>query len=290
MKAKEEALAGGLTEKSYWGGVHGRPPGGSPAGRLKEHLRGLLSRRRLSWLGSYADHLLWDVLYPTFLPKGKGLRALEVGCAPGRYLVRLRRVFGFEPFGVEYTAEGAEAARRLFVAEGLPPENILQEDFFSEDFARRHRSAFDVVISRGFIEHFADPADAVRRHADLLKEGGCLVVSIPCLRGMNYGLSRLFHKETLDMHNLDIMRKEPFAALFGGMGLAPLFCGYYGTFDFSLFNTKPGSPLGGLLAFCKGIQLLLNPAFRLLFGDRGRETPFFSPYLLFIGTKRGPAS
>ena len=52
---------------------------------------------------------------------------------------------------------------------------------------------FDVVMSRGFIEHFDEPSSVVDRHLDLLKPGGLLVVSIPNLRGVNGLLTRFFH-------------------------------------------------------------------------------------------------
>jgi hypothetical protein len=43
------------------------------------------------------------------------------------------------------------------------------------------------------------------------------------------------------MHNLDIMKRENFAAVFDAQGLEPLFCGYSGTFNFDMFDTPSGS-------------------------------------------------
>jgi len=62
--------------------------------------------------------------------------------------------------------------------------------------------------------------------------------------------------------------------------------GYYGAFEFGLFNAKPGSRLQLLLRYCDKLQQMLNIVFRLVFRDRGLQSRFFSPYLLFIGRKK----
>jgi SAM-dependent methyltransferase len=158
-------------------------------------------------------------------------------------------------------------------------------DFFSDECLRLYRESFDVVVSRGFIEHFEDPARVVDRHLELLKPGGLLIITIPNLRGVNHALTHLFHRELLPMHNLKIMSKVAFLELFDTTRVRPLICAHVGTFSFYLFNVKPGSPLAPLLRACLKLQPMLNVLFRLCLGDRGAENRFTSPQLIFIGTK-----
>src|SRR5439155_25468459 len=103
--------------------------------------------------------------------------------------------------------------------------------------------------------------------------------------GLNYALAWFFNRPVLAMHNIGIMSREAFATLFDSERLSPLFCDYYGTFDFGLFNTQPDAPQRHVLAVCRQLQLVLTVALRAL-GDKGIETRFSSPYLIYIGVKR----
>jgi SAM-dependent methyltransferase len=143
-------------------------------------------------------------------------------------------------------------------------------------------------MSRGFIEHFDDPHEVVKRHVDLLKPGGYLIVSIPNKRGVNRLLAQLFNRRGLAMHNLDIMRLDTFRHLFDIPSLHTLHCGYLGVFSFRQFNTPKRSPLRFLLSFCQFIQYGLNGLYRLLFPRLGPESAWFSPYLLYIGRLQSP--
>lgn len=271
-----------LTEQSYWESVfQSRKEAGTPG--LRAFVKRLLGPRWIEALRGYSEYLLWQVIYPQHLPPQPGLKVIEIGSAPGYHLLQLHQRFGYDPYGVEYAESGVARNRELFAANGLDPAQVIHADFFASDFHQRYRGFFDLVMSRGFIEHFDHPQDVVKRHADLLKAGGYLVVSIPNKRGVNRPLAAFFNRRSLAMHNLDIMRLAAFRQLFDLASLRTLYCGYYGVFSFSQFNTPAGSPLRYLLAACRFIQFGLNILFRLLFPRGGPESAWFSPYLLYIG-------
>lgn len=285
-----------LTEVGYWDGVHAAEdrawagpavpaPEVGPAG-WKARVRRWLGPRLLEAMGGYDDHLLWDVILPPHLAGRAGARAVEVGSAPGEFVTRLKDRFGLDPYGIEYSPRGAELNRRVFAAHGVDPGHVIEVDFFDPELQARHGESFDVVLSRGFIEHFTDVAGVVQRHLDLLRPGGLLVVVIPNLRGLNLALSWLFHREVVAMHNLEIMDRASFLALFDRRQVTPLFCDYFGTFSFYLFNAREGSPLRFLLALCMKVQPLLNAAFRMGLRGRRAESAWLSPSLVFVGVKR----
>jgi len=279
---------GKLTTRDYWDSIYvSKREGASPpaAGKFKAAARKLIGVRR-DLLRPYDDFLLWEVILKKHLPAAPGARALEVGSAPGNFLVKMSQAFGCIPFGVEYSESGAALNRQTFADNDIDPSNVIHADFLADDFQKRFANHFDVVVSRGFIEHFTDVRQVVAGHVNVLAPGGCLIISIPNLRGANRLLVWLFHRETLPMHNLGIMRMKGFRALFDNQGMSPSFCGRYGTFSFNLFNTDPRSPKRFLLALCQREQLVLNAAFRLLLGRRGAESGLFSPNLIFIGVKR----
>ncbi|MEP7198296.1 MAG: class I SAM-dependent methyltransferase [Chloroflexota bacterium] len=291
-----------LSEREYWDTVHAaeredlaatiQPAAATTAATpstLKKRLRAcaekLLGADFLAYVFNYEEQLLWHTIYRRYMPARRGAKVLEIGSAPGQHLINLSSTFGLDPYGVEYSSGGAQLNREVFAAAGIDPAQVFETDFFAAEFQTQYRDAFDVVVSRGFIEHFDDVEDVIRKHLNLLKPGGRLFVMIPNLRGLNYFLSWLFHKEVLAIHNLKIMDKSAFTQLFADKNLTPRFCDYYGVFSFYLFNTKPGAWQRTALRLCFYLQLPLNVAFRLLFGATGARSPLFSPALMFVGEK-----
>jgi SAM-dependent methyltransferase len=229
--------------------------------------------------------MLWDVLYERYLPREPGLKALEIGSAPGDYLIRLSRRFGYEPFGVEYSEAGAELNQKVFADNGFPAENVILNDFFDEGFLDKHAEAYDLVISRGFIEHFDDPKSVVEKHLRLLRQGGTLVVSIPNLLGYNMFSTKFFDPQVIPKHNLKIMQLMNFKAAFDFPGLTPQFCDYFGRFQFAVVGSARNSIVFQLHRVCSKLQMPLNALQRLVWRDRGIGNGTFGARLMFIGKK-----
>ena len=297
MLQRKALSANQLTERTYWDSVHRDSDNHSAevgaahlnaqaGGRLKSRLKRVLGPAFMKAIGNYDDHLLWNVILPQFLRNRAGQSVVEIGSAPGEFLVALHRRFGLVPYGIEYSPAGADLNRRAFATSGLDPGHIIEADFLAPETHMAYREFFDIVVSRGFIEHFTDPTDVIVKHLNMLKPGGLLIVGIPNLHGLNYLLSWIFDRQVVAMHNLSIMTREHFTALFPGDLVTLLFCNYYGTFNFRLINAKPTSSLRSVLALCWKVQPALNLTFHGLFGRRGAESRWSSPNLLFVGVKR----
>ena len=281
-----------LSKKEYWdsqyaakaSGDNGRPG----TGGLPSLIRRLVASGPLRCLQPYRTYRLWEAIYETHLPKAPGAKVVEIGSAPGHHLVRLNRRYGYDPYGIEYADAGVRLNRRVFADSGLDPDHVIHSDFFAGDVLERYRGFFDVVVSRGFIEHFSEPVDVIDRHLALLKPGGTLVVSVPNLRGFNWLCTRFSDPRALAMHNLRIMDRRVFLSLFSRPGLQRIFCGYYGTFDLVYAGASRRGLRKLLAIWAYGTQLLINAMLRLLFGARGAEGATFSPLLMYIGRKRDP--
>ncbi len=275
---------GALSDKEYWDSVHaGRKGTGAPV--YVRAAKKILGPSTIEMMRSYEDYLLWKVIYPTFLPSGEGIRAIEIGSAPGRHLVRMHGELCCEVWGLEYSPEGAAANRELFARSGIDPGHVIEANLFDDGLSSRFGDRFDIVLSRGFIEHFSDPGKAIERHLQLLRPGGTLVVSIPNMRAANYLQALLFNRRLIPLHNREIMRMKNFESLFDHGRLETVFCSYYGTYKADLFIHRRGplTKLAGRAA--EAAQAGLNLFFRLVLRDRGLETSAFSPNLLFIGKK-----
>lgn len=109
-----------------------------------------------------------------------GARMLELGCAPGRWMVFYAERFGARVEGLEYTEFGARQTERNLHACGV--EGVVHEADF---WAFEPEGRYDLVLSQGFIEHFTDVEAAFARHLGLLRPGGLLALEIPNYQGVN---------------------------------------------------------------------------------------------------------
>lgn len=269
-----------LTDPSHWNSKYGEsvPVVAQPASTP--------FRRWLHHIGrSYAAEHLFNFHLGRSVKPGP-LKIIEIGSAPGGFLKECHTRFGFEPYGVEYSPLGASVNRENFNSWGLDPNNVFESDFFANDFQSAHRAEFDVVVSRGFIEHFTDLPPVIDAHVNLLKPGGTLVITIPNYSGLNYMLGLLTVRMWYPLHNIDLMRKKAFGKLFVRPDLDTLFCGYGGGVDFGILEGGPKAPNGWLLKVTRPVQWGLNVVFNSLFFDHVPETRYTSPYLLYMGRKK----
>jgi SAM-dependent methyltransferase len=100
-------------------------------------------------------------------------RLLDIGCGTGLFLAVARRR-GWQPFGIDESAEATEHARRHFGLE------VWIGDF--ADFPADQ--AFDAITGWDIIEHARDPLALLRRARDCLVPGGALAVSTPNQRSI----------------------------------------------------------------------------------------------------------
>jgi 2-polyprenyl-3-methyl-5-hydroxy-6-metoxy-1,4-benzoquinol methylase len=234
-----------LSETDYWADVHRREfPRTRPAWKtaLRRAIpRRLLDARKRWWerrdwkreLRGIRVHWLWQLVEVVLRPRlagRKGAKCLEIGSAPGRISIELWRRLGVEPHGLEYTQSGVQAQKALFAKFGLPEELAMHGDFFDDAWRSRHAESYDLVISVGFIEHFADPADVVRKHWELVRPGGILAVTVPNLNDSTpYGrLVRRFNPPVHAIHNIQTCTLDAFRKLAAQCGGEILHCGPLG--------------------------------------------------------------
>jgi SAM-dependent methyltransferase len=227
---------------------------------------------------------IWDaVLLPILRDKG-ARSAVEIGSAPGQNAVELARGLGVTPFGIEYTEEGARLNRQLFLRNGINPENVRCEDFFSPALDAL-RGMFDIALSFGFVEHFDDPVAVIKRQIDLCRTGGHAVIAIPNLRGLYYSWNKMFNPRVIETHNIAMMRDDTFFEMCESIGnLQIVFRGFVGAFDYGLLTHR------GQFTARAGITLLrhLTPATQTL--DRHVLAKLglgHAPYIVVVGKKLG---
>lgn len=169
----------------------------------------------------------------SFLPRGVGMKALELGAGGGVYLSYLARTLGYEPHGLDFSEAGLEALRDRFSRVGLHLHSY-RRDFLDEDLT--DLPSFDVVFSMGLIEHFDDYETVVERHLALLAPGGWLMLGVPNLRGINLLFVRLLRmSDDLTRHNLRAMDLSEWMRFEDRFGLRTIFKGYVGGWEPRLY-------------------------------------------------------
>ncbi|QDU38528.1 bifunctional 3-demethylubiquinone-9 3-methyltransferase/ 2-octaprenyl-6-hydroxy phenol methylase [Maioricimonas rarisocia] len=145
--------------------------------------------REFSWLHRFLQQ---------HLPRRPDARLLELGCHPGRYLWYFHTYFGYEVEGVEYVAPAAELTHQALKAHDIEVP-IHAADLF--DFQPDSDELFDVVCSFGVVEHFADVEPVIRRHGELARPGGLVVIAIPNHAGVNGTVLKWIQPEVYAVHN-----------------------------------------------------------------------------------------
>lgn len=92
----------------------------------------------------------------------------------------------------------------------------IESDFFEFQSLRK----YDLVFSHGFIEHFDDTADVIKRHVQLLEPDGNLLIVLPNFRGLNGWIQKVFDKENFEAHNLNSMIIDDLKCIMSGFNLS----------------------------------------------------------------------
>lgn len=193
-------------------------------------------------------------IFERFLPKEK-LSVLEIGGAPGQYLVYFHKNFSYSPRCLDYSAIGCEKTRDNFKLLNISAE-VFNGDLFSKD---TKILLSDVVCSFGFVEHFSNLNGVVAEHLKLLKPGGILVIGVPNMLGINHWFLKRLAPKLLAGHNLNTMNSNNWKSFEQEFKLKVLFKNYVGGFEPGVFLKQEKKSFVNNLLFL--IARILNKIF-----------------------------
>jgi 2-polyprenyl-3-methyl-5-hydroxy-6-metoxy-1,4-benzoquinol methylase len=151
------------------------------------------------------------------LPKCKDWTVLEVGACPGTHLLAIAQSHGYKPVALDYISE-VHRLPEEFRKFGIDNLEVIEADFLKMETDRR----FNIVMSFGFLEHFENPSDILRRHWNLVAPGGFLFVGVPIFGPLQMLLRRFVLTPeklawTLGAHNQEIMNLKTLRNLCAAM-------------------------------------------------------------------------
>ena len=214
--------------------------------------------------------LFWKYLHKS----NKDRVALEIGCVPGRFLAYVCKHFGYFPEGIDFVKDADQITGKILRNSGIKEYKIYTQDFLEWKAEKK----YDLVLSMGFIEHFQNPYEISKKHVDILKKGGKLILEVPNFANGQKLLHYHLDRENLSRHNTASMSKSYFKTFAKRFNLRIDYLGYYGgLFKFFWINKHPTRMqnraymvLNAISNFTKKINL---------------ANRYFSPYLIMIAQK-----
>jgi cyclopropane fatty-acyl-phospholipid synthase-like methyltransferase len=205
----------------------------------------------------------------SYLSQGNPGEAIEVGCVPGNYMIYLAKEFGYRVAGIDYADDLS------YVRANLEFNDVDNAELFHADlFEFRAPRMFDLVFSVGFVEHFDDYEAVVRKHVELAKPGGLVVIIVPNLTHLHRLLCGYFQPKVLAVHRFPLMHSSVLQRTLEGAGLRVIHCKYHKTF-------RPTYRLPQTIDFfSRATQKILG-----LLGLDNIGNRFASPYLISVSRK-----
>ncbi|HEY2598881.1 MAG TPA: class I SAM-dependent methyltransferase [Candidatus Dormibacteraeota bacterium] len=190
-----------------------------------------------------------------FAPTHPGARIVEIGGAPGGYLAYVARASGGDAFALDISPVGCKKLEENFELLGIPV-TVFCRDVLESDLSDLPR--FDMVYSLGLIEHFGDPLPMIRKHVELAKPGGVIVLGLPNFRGIAKHVLRFTRPEMLGIHNLATMDTRTWSRFEHEARLEVLFRGYVGGWEPRIYAMRKAS------AWTRFVNLPIRAAARVM--------------------------
>lgn len=181
---------------------------------------------------------------------------IEIGGYPGRYLAYISSKFNLKPYCLDFNSDLSKI-RESFNAMSVTDYETIQCDF--EKYSSEKK--YDILFSHGFIEHFNNYDEILDKHADLVADGGCMMITVPNKRWLRYLYGLLLDKKNLDNHNTACMSKKVFLNFVKRNNLELVDFSYYGGFPYAVhqkLNLMQRMLYGVLRRFFKVVNPILS--------------------------------
>lgn len=249
-----------LTEKSFWEETWENLP--LPAPFLADYSHQIILRK---------------FLYIIKKNKSNIGKFIEIGGCPGRWADFFTRNFRATCDMIEYGKNNCRIAQKNYQLLGISGK-IFNQDIFHNTLKK---NSYDIVLSDGLVEHFDEMLPIFRKHAELVKKGGLLVIGVPNIKQSRF-YDFFAKKDKASYKGYRAVEKNELISAAKKLQLKILFCDYLGVVNPGLVHW--GFIKNTLLQKIVNLSIyLLNFAIAAL--RITKESPTFSPYIYLIAKK-----
>ncbi len=226
-------------------------------------------------------------LFDEYLPDDRTPEVLELGCGASQWLPYLALRKGCRVSGLDREASAVDLAMANMRGAGARGD-ILCRDAFVTAANADLLGRFDLVYSRGLLEHFADIVDCLRRVRPYLRPDGIILTTVPNLQGVNWTLQRFGDLRVLETHvvyDVELLRRRHEEA-----GFDSLAAGYLGSYDAFLSESAPGTARWRRMthgALCRASSVIADRCRRMTYGRAALRGRWFAPYVYYVGRADG---
>ena len=228
-------------------------------------------------INSHEGNCFNRLFYRKVIPGKKSL--LEVGCAPGKFMIYFAEQFGFRVSGIDFSQSGYEMTCKNLELTGVKGD-VIEGDFLSYPLPKER---WDIVFSAGFVEHFSDPFAVLQKKISLLKPGGILLTTIPNFAGFTGLTRRVMNHEIYLKHNP--ISGHDLLNIYKSLALKDIDVGYFGSLRFRF--PEPRSPFYGKKIswfIARALDKAFVSCYKIL--CKSIEGPWLSSSIYAYGIKR----
>lgn len=198
---------------------------------------------------------------------------IEIGGFPGILAGYLKKKFDYDTTILDYVIY-PNIIRKVENVYSLKMGSIkaIKSDFLTYNSVKK----YDVVISSGFVEHFENWRDILKRHYNLLSENGLLLVTMPNFLGINGYCQKLFDENNFKKHNLKAMNIKEIQIFLNTKKYTNSLVRYIGKPTLWL---EPDAPVNQLT------KTIINYLRKVLKRIPFKNNKLLAPYILIIALK-----
>jgi len=131
---------------------------------------------------------------------GKAKTIFELGCGASQILL-LAAKKGLEVSGIDFNKESIDSLFVYLQNKRTKVGKLICQDIYKYDCTPLSNQ-YDIVISSGFIEHFSNPTEVIRKWQIILKPGGKMICMIPNFLSINAEILKKYDLDSWKRHKI----------------------------------------------------------------------------------------
>ena len=199
----------------------------------------------------------------------------EIGIFPSSYSTIFGKM-GYQINGIDRVSEVNKSMKEWLLHKGYNVGDLFCEDFFKFNT----KNKYDIVCSFGFIEHFKNFEEVIKRHTLLVKDNGFIILENPNFRGLVQNFLKYFlDKKNLDIHYLPSMNFYRWEKVLTDAGFEIIAKDYLGKFSFQTYPQKRNFIQKKLIKFINDNRYFIK---KQLFKKSSKH---YSPNMILLAKK-----